>query len=436
MKSERMFWMAVGVLCSATLVLGASEKSFPFEGAVSANNVYVRSGPDINYYQTTRMMRDQKVQVVGEEFGWYKIVPPEGSYSVVSKDYVEKGEGNKGAITGDRVSIRAGSPLSDRKTSVQMPAGKGMQVTILGEDGDWYKIVPPQGAYLWINAQYVKPVSGKPVVSEKAPVEKEPAKTPAAVTEKTETGPAESAEVGDEELPKELAAVTTRPTSRPSVPGAPKVTEEHRFVIKTTTTRPSPEAMGKFTTDLVTLDKQLLVELKKPVSQQKFDAMIAGFEAIAGQKDNKAAAEFAKNRLSWVKYLKAGQSGMTSLRTLKKEFAAEMSKEVPVMKGDVEPNPAIYRYQGSGMLRPSLVFEGPLMPKRFRLFDPARGRTIAYVELAPNMEINVSQYVGRTVAVYGTSTFDAKLGFKVIQADAFKLLEEKNEITNSPAVID
>jgi len=106
------------------------------------------------------------------------------------------------------------------------------------------------------------------------------------------------------------------------------------------------------------------------------------------------------------------------------------------MKGDVEPNPAIYRYQGSGMLRPSLVFEGPLMPKRFRLFDPARGRTIAYVELAPNMEINVSQYVGRTVAVYGTSTFDAKLGFKVIQADAFKLLEEKNEITNSPAVID
>jgi hypothetical protein len=76
------------------------------------------------------------------------------------------------------------------------------------------------------------------------------------------------------------------------------------------------------------------------------------------------------------------------------------------------------------------------MPKRFRLFDTDTGRTVAYVEMAPNTQINLSQYIGKNVAVYGTSVFDAKLGFKVIKADAFKILEAGSNVVNSPNVIE
>jgi hypothetical protein len=40
------------------------------------------------------------------------------------------------------------------------------------------------------------------------------------------------------------------------------------------------------------------------------------------------------------------------------------------------------------------------------------------------------------VAVYGTSTIDAKLGYRIIHVSMFKVIPDPAAITNSPSVID
>jgi SH3-like domain-containing protein len=432
MKNVKMISGMIGILISVFFVItamGENEKKFPFTGLVTGNSVSVRSGPDINYYQVSKLMKNNTVQVVGEEYGWYKIIPPAGSFSWVSKEYVEKKEGNKGVIKGERVSIRAGSSLTDRKNAIQLPAGSGMEVTILGEEGDWYKIVPPEGAYVWISAKFVK--SGSEEKSSAAATTQPDAKNATLPSEKINEDVTTKASI------KTLNLVATRPTSQPALPGINKVISEH-YVIHTTTTQPfgSDELMGKYTRTLEELDKQYLTEQKKPLTERKFDTIIVGLNPIAQQNDNKAAALFAKNRLAMIEYQKQAQQGVGELTELHETYTREMTQtKIPALPEFKETNPDIYRYQGCGVLQPSLVFEGPLMPKRFRLFDPEKGRTIAYVEMAPNVEINISQYISKNVGVYGTSVFDAKLGFKIIKADAFKILSEPLKVTNSPSVI-
>jgi SH3-like domain-containing protein len=456
MKSERIVLSMVGVLVSATLVVGESEGKFPFTGTVKGNAVYVRSGPDVNYYPVARLMRDNQVQVVGEEYGWFKIVPPSGSFSCVSKDFVEKKEGNKGVVSGDRVAIRAGSSLNDKKTAIQFLASKGMEVTILGEEEKYYKIAPPEGAYVWVSAQYIKTAPAKQIpaaaattepatkvtppaskVKETKPAVKESVPTNQATTETIKETPATGEKEGEaalESVTKEIKEVTTKPSTIPGLPGVTTVRREFRSSI--TTTQPDLP-MGKLTKTIIDLDKKLLAEMKKPLDQRNFDALIPGYTAIAAQKGNKSAAKYAQDRLTLIEFQKHAKTGVSSLIEIQHEYTEGINKPGVPYKADVpDTNPETYRLQGCGQLRASLVFEGPLMPKRFRLFDPDKGRTVAYVELAPNVEINLSQYIGKNVAVYGASFFDAKLGFKVIKADAFKILENQPNIVNSPNVIE
>ncbi len=442
MKSDRLVRIGSGLLVcvifltGAVVAVGEAGAKFPFTGVIKNNSVNVRSGPETNYYAVSRLMRDNKVQVVGEEYGWYKIVPPAGSFSWVSKEYVEKKDGAKGVITGDRVSIRAGSNLSDKKTVIQLLGNKGMEVTILGEEGDWYKIAPPEGAFLWVSAQFVKPESqvAQPAVAAVTPAPGTTTK-PAVEEGTVSTTEKETATV----TVKKLESVTTQATNPPSLPGSPRITRKE-ITVRAVTTQPSEEqqeALGKFTREFIELDKKLMAEMKKPLPDRKFDELVAGYTPIAEQTQNKTAAKFAKDRLAMIDYQKEAVQGHHMLTEIREQYEMETRAKLPEPKETFkETNPETYRFQGCGILRPSLVFEGPLMPSRYRLFDPEKCRTIAYVELAPGVRINMSQYVSKNVAVYGSSCFDAKLGFRVIQADAFKLITEQPKITNNPSVIE
>lgn len=461
MKSMKILTLAISSLLLAAFAVGQGAGSFPFTGVVTGNDVNVRSGPDTNWYTVAKLMRDNRVQVVGEDNGWYQIVPPQGTFSLVSKDYVEK-SGNKGTITGDRVAIRAGSNLGDQENALQLLAGKGTEVTIIGQQGDWYKITPPDGAYVWIAKQFVKPsgAAGAPVAKE------EPAK--AAVSEDTEeqvppdeieggtieetpaTQPAtgaDKAQTSGKDVKNFGGKLTTRAVVEPQVPGltrtsrttirtqgAPGTTKE--TTITSTTTEVNDASMGAYGDKLFDIEKAFIEELKKPLKERNLQPFIEKLQPIADQKENPAAAAFAKNRIDAIKYQIEGQEGVTKLMEIHTEYKTQMSKvDVPQLKDYKESDISAAPFQETGVLRPSLVFAGPLMPERYRLFDPCRGRTIAYVEIAPDVQINISDYIGKNVAVYGTSAVDAKLGYRVITASFFKLVPEPETVTNSPSVI-
>ena len=135
--------------------------SFPYTAKVTADNVYIRAGNGTIYYKCGKLTKATQITVVGSEYGWAKIIPPKGSFSWISKDFVTPDTENKkiGKVTGDSVRIWAGSedlgPL--RSSGYQTKLNTGDKVQLLGtENSGYYKILPPEGAYLWVSSQYIE----------------------------------------------------------------------------------------------------------------------------------------------------------------------------------------------------------------------------------------------------------------------------------------
>ncbi len=417
MRINRIYGAIIAILILSFPSIGISKIEFPFKGQVTGDNVNVRSGPDINYYATLRLMRGNVVDVAGQEYGWYKIVPPEGSFSWVAKSCVEKKENNKGVICKDRVAIRAGSKFTERKTAIQMIAKKGTEIEIIGEQGEYYKIVPPKGAYLWISVDYVKPIS-------KAQISKalsDSSEISAMAKEKEKT----SEEIGI------VKVVTTNksPTSQPGIKLVQKVTKKESN---------EQGIFGIYGKQIEKLDALYKKELTKPLLERDFSRIAEGFKKIANQKTVPIAAAYARQRLELINYQIQAQKGYKELEEIQKEFE-EQSKKIAVQQAQTELEkmspPKLYK--AAGVLKKSYVFEGPLMPKRYRLVNPVNNSTIAYVELAKGAKINVNNYLGKYVGVYGDVRYDAKLRIDIIKAVAFKVLRnvqsQNSAATTKPA---
>jgi SH3-like domain-containing protein len=119
----------------------------------------VRCGPAESYYPTMKLDKGARVTVVGMKLDWLKIVPPDGSFCYISKAFVDRnGDGTAGKVNKDAVNVRAGSTLNSLKVVPLCQLSIGMDVKILGEQDEYYKIVPPEGkAFVYVNKQFVEP---------------------------------------------------------------------------------------------------------------------------------------------------------------------------------------------------------------------------------------------------------------------------------------
>lgn len=149
----------LALLVGAAPAQNQNESFTPFTGVVNANNVNVRAGMGKNYYPVTQLHRGDTVRVMGLRYGWYKIVPPPETFSYISKAYVRaRGDGSTGVVTGDNVRVRAPSPAGpDPSYATQTLLDEGAKVTIIGSQGSFYKIAPPEHAMLYIDATFVDP---------------------------------------------------------------------------------------------------------------------------------------------------------------------------------------------------------------------------------------------------------------------------------------
>ncbi len=166
---------------------------YHFEGQVTTPTE-VKSGVGGIHYATQRLDRGTTVVVVGKQGEWLKIKPPEGSFSLVKKLNVSKyGDGKVGKITDSAQTIHAGSTLQPgMQWAVQCKMEVGQDVTIYGEINEYYKIKPPENAYLYVHQDAVTPVrsiartadgadSGPPASSPIKPSATGPAAEPFAV---------------------------------------------------------------------------------------------------------------------------------------------------------------------------------------------------------------------------------------------------------------
>lgn len=159
-----------GHLLAAWLVLAwpgyvpaaSEDDGFPYEAYVSVEQADVLAGPGHRFYVTCRLPRGTRVEIYREEpSGWLAIRPPEGSFSWVPADFVER-HPTRPSVGRVRAPVGAWVGTSVERVAQhrqQVTLQKGELVHILGDkevrgpDGTpqrWLKIAPPAGEFRWI----------------------------------------------------------------------------------------------------------------------------------------------------------------------------------------------------------------------------------------------------------------------------------------------
>ena len=142
--------------------------AFPYKACVTADDVYVRSGPGDNYYPTDKLKAGTEVEVYRHDpGGWFAIRPPKGSFSWVSSRHLQFDGNHLATVSGERVAARVGSRLSDLRDVIQVRLHNGEAVEVVeprrnAQSGDettaaWCKIAPPSGEFRWVSGRFVDP---------------------------------------------------------------------------------------------------------------------------------------------------------------------------------------------------------------------------------------------------------------------------------------
>jgi hypothetical protein len=394
-------------------------------GVVTANGVQVRSAPSGSAYPTMRLGDGTQVIIAGLKGDWLKIEPPEGSYSLVPKSKVNR-RGVNGTVgrTNDATVVKAGSQLMRVKMGAQARLEPNTDVTILGEEDEYYKIKPPEGAYLFVNKKDVRPVRkvGEEVVAngqgqprpgtanagnnaQGQPMAREPREGDTTSAQPTQQGETANAGNGTQEIP-----TTVTPTERVNRTTQPQGEGE---VAANPTTQPSDSAaLAKFED----LERQFEAANGKPALEQPLDELQTGYAALLAD-DNGAALPSSARRIAQIRVaaIKARVAARDQYREFEKarEQAAERQKSLVAERQEIQERiekTGVQTYTAVGTLRVSSLQQGNTT--LYRLTDPGTGRTVAYVR--SNDAAKYGPLLNQFVGIRGTVATDAKLAARVI----------------------
>jgi hypothetical protein len=134
----------------------------PYSARVTGEDVYVRSGPGVNYYPTDKLQPGDMVEVYRQDpGGWCAIRPPKNAFSWVEADKLKPlGDGLAAATEGQLV-VRVGSSLSDLRDVIQVRLERNERVEIFAAPeregaAAWVKIAPPAGEFRWISTRFLE----------------------------------------------------------------------------------------------------------------------------------------------------------------------------------------------------------------------------------------------------------------------------------------
>jgi SH3-like domain-containing protein len=397
---------------------------FQFQGVVNSTSAFVFSGPGEGYYSTMKLEKDAPVTVVGIKFNWLKIVPPEGSFSYVGSVFVDRrGDGNVGRINRNDVNVRAGSNVNAGITTVQTQLSNGEDVQIIGKEGEYLKIKPPAGAYVYINKQFVDPVraigGNNAVATGDAAGSSAGAKTPVdnplsanGGAASNETAAGETAQTNRNIAPSiEGAILTEAPTTRISGSSmASGATTNPSFSVASATTQPidAPSADEQFTK----FEMAFGALSKLPLSDQIVEPLIAQYQSIAkadGLSDTlKRVVEL---RIATLQVRNESKGKLAEARRLETEAAQKqlaLQAEQTELQERLKQND-VQIFTAVGTLQPSSLQVGG--GTLYRLTDPGTGRTVIYIRTTDS---KVTSLMGQFIGVKGDAATDSELKFKFI----------------------
>jgi hypothetical protein len=383
-----------------------------YEGKIRGTQVTVRAGPSENHYAITRLEDGAAVVITGIQLNWIRIAPPEGTFSLVARQFVEV-TGNRGRIRGENVNVRAGSLLNTQYSQVQTKLLRGDVVEVLGEvetrDGVFLKIKPPPGAYYFVHREFVVPV-------------RELAQAPVEPRRQANVPPEGGLTAGGD-----VTSATRPSATRPAQPPhgnafGDGVAGDPRFLQGTIPggqgTPANTPARDAAEIEFADAQRDWQAAMGLPLEQQALPELLARFERLATDQNlpvtlreqAKSSAEFIKGRNQTREELLAMRAKQAELQQRMAPLQ-DQNRDLQQRFSQMEMS----RFTAVGQLRTSELVQGghDLM----RLVDPKTGHTLVY------LRTNQAAYVGGFVGVKGEIAKDSVLGIALIVPTAISPLE-------------
>lgn len=99
------------------------------------------------------MWKGNRVPVIDESGGWYKIKLSDGRTGWISKTYAVPNTQTMGVVTATKLNVRTGPSTS---YSIMHVLWNGNQVPIIDDSGNWYKIRLSDGRTGWVSKTYLR----------------------------------------------------------------------------------------------------------------------------------------------------------------------------------------------------------------------------------------------------------------------------------------
>ncbi|OQY04975.1 MAG: hypothetical protein B6I25_06305 [Planctomycetales bacterium 4572_13] len=388
-----------------------ADAQYPFMAKVTGSNVYVRSGKGTAYYACGKVNLNDKVTVVGGAFGWAEILPPDGSYSWIHKNYVDvkADQPTVGVLTGDNVRVWAGSDDIEpmRSSSMQTKLNTGEIIELFSNQpkgGDYYKIKPPAGAKLTINCEFLEfvgPVASKQsvVIPPRGEV-KEPVKMPAS----TET----KAPVFGNLTEDKAETQTIEVAAEPNAAGDAEKIESSQ-----------PEAEeSEGLKACYALAEKMDEEREKPLAEQNYDPIKKEIATIKADTNDSEAATSAQILLERIARYELVISVDKTVRQQDESLAKAKEKIEKARQAELKSVHKDADFIYTGVLKVSHVYTNKTGRKRYLLQGPD-GKILCYA--VPASESAAGQFlslIGKRVGVKGEVSSDTKSLVTLISATA------------------
>lgn len=389
---------------------------YPFMAEATANDVYIRSGRGQGYYHCGKLNQGDKVVVVEEISGWAKILPLPEHYSWIHKNYVKIDPKNPriGTVTGDGVRVWAGSDFIEpiRSSSLQTRLNSGEIVELLEPEaaatGDYYKIKPPTGAYLYVSCEYLR-YTGPYQPSAPTPKEGQPAQ-PLTIEQRLGVADGQADEQPAPAL-AEPAAQEQQPAAaaQPAEPAKPQEPEKKE--------PPKPSRETQLLAECRALADKIDAERKKDLTQQNYAEYKSALKAIVDDPEAGRAATYATMLLEQVKRYELAVNVSELLRAQDERLEKvrqqiETARRQQVQKAEQIERKPLY----TGTLRPSYVYTAAGGQRRYVLMDSA-GKILCYITPANELVAKELQAaLHQTVSIHGRIVPDPKAIIKQVEA--------------------
>ncbi len=395
--------------CGVLLASPASgERIFPYKAFISADDVYVRSGPGQSYYPTDKLKAGHKVEVYRHDpGGWYAIKPPKDSFAWVSGRYLTGGADNLAVVHTEHVAARVGSRFSDIREVIQVRLHKGEVVEVLdakktgsgARRKTWYKIAPPSGEFRWVFGKYVDPDYPADGVRQ----------THAAENHNTENRTAEAerapaAANGDFPVDQHQAEPAAFVRQSADLRETPDPVEEPAAAVASDDEPFGPRALSpeQYQAELEEIDLELSTMVVEEPTVWSFDELrrrARSLQAIAETAVERGRARLLVGKITRFTDIKRRHDAVVAVRSeterSNRRLASLKRRADRPAGGESETEDD--RYDAMGQL--SRVVSPKLGAPRYALLDE-QGDVRCYVSPAPGVKLR--HHLGRHVGVTGT----------------------------------